>query len=147
MSLDVAAIRAQFPVLDQTVHGKPLVFLDSAASAQRPQAVIDAVKTYEERDHANVHRGVHNLSQRATEAFERGRQSVARFLGAASKSEVVFTRGTTEVESDWATGQPRRGGATSQFVTPKEPFCWMAFPILQKHNPRNLPPDRILLMV
>ena len=96
MSLDVAAIRAQFPVLDQTVHGKPLVFLDSAASAQRPRAVIDAVKTYEERDHANVHRGVHNLSQRATEAFERGRQSVARFLGAASKSEVVFTRGTTE---------------------------------------------------
>lgn len=96
MSLDVAAIRAQFPVLDQTVHGKPLVFLDSAASAQRPQVVIDAVKTYEERDHANVHRGVHNLSQRATEAFERGRQSVARFLGAASKSEVVFTRGTTE---------------------------------------------------
>lgn len=96
MSFDVDAIRAQFPVLHQEVFGKPLVFLDSAASAQRPSAVIEAVKAYEEQDHANVHRGVHQLSQRATVAFEKGRQSVADFMGAPSKSQVIFTRGTTE---------------------------------------------------
>ena len=96
MSFDVDAVRAQFPVLHQEVFGKPLAFLDSAASAQRPSAVIEAVKAYEEQDHANVHRGVHQLSQRATVAFEKGRQSVADFLGAPSKSQVIFTRGTTE---------------------------------------------------
>lgn len=88
--------KADFPVLDQTVNGKPLVFLDSAASSQRPQSVIDAVVQYETHDHANVHRGVHTLSQRATDAFEGAREKVRSFIHATSVKEIVFTRGTTE---------------------------------------------------
>jgi cysteine desulfurase/selenocysteine lyase len=95
-ALDVAALRAEFPVLRQTVHGKPLVFLDSAASSQKPQVVIDAERRCYEEYYANVHRGVHLLSQRSTEAYEGAREDVRRFLGAASTKEVVFTRGTTE---------------------------------------------------
>ncbi|MEO1576565.1 MAG: aminotransferase class V-fold PLP-dependent enzyme, partial [Pseudomonadota bacterium] len=94
--LDVAAVRQQFPALHQTVHGKPLVYLDSAASAQRAQSVIDAVTAYESNDHANVHRGVHALSQRATDAYEGARADVARFLNAPAPENIVFTRGTTE---------------------------------------------------
>lgn len=94
--LDVDAIRRQFPALHQSVHGKPLVYLDSAASAQRAQPVIDAVTAYESHDHANVHRGVHALSQRATDAFEGARADVARFLNAPAPQNIVFTRGTTE---------------------------------------------------
>ncbi len=93
---DVERIRRDFPILRQEVHGKPLAYLDNAASAQRPQAVIDAVRHYEERDHANVHRGVHALSQRATSAFEGAREKVRRFIHARSVREIVFTRGTTE---------------------------------------------------
>jgi cysteine desulfurase/selenocysteine lyase len=89
-------IRREFPILDQQVHGKPLVFLDSAASSQRPRSVIDAVTWYEEHDHANVHRGVHTLSQRATDAFEGAREKVRAFINAESTSEIVFVRGTTE---------------------------------------------------
>lgn len=89
-------IRREFPILDQQVHGKPLVFLDSAASSQRPRSVIDAVTWYEEHDHANVHRGVHTLSQRATDAFEGAREKVRGFINAESASEIVFVRGTTE---------------------------------------------------
>ncbi len=96
MSFDVAAVRAQFPALGQEVHGKPLTYLDSAASAQRPESVLAAVAHYETRDHSNVHRGVHTLSQRATVAYEAGRTAVARFLGAPDPRGVVFTRGTTE---------------------------------------------------
>lgn len=110
---DVAAIRAQFPILDQQVHGKPLVFLDSAASSQRPRAVLEAIRHYEERDHANVHRGVHTLSQRATSSFEAARASVARFLGVANPGQVVFTRGTTEainlVAFSWGAANLRAG--------------------------------------
>lgn len=95
-ALDVKAIRAEFPILRETVNGKPLVYLDSAASAQRPRAVLDAVRRYEEHDHANVHRGIHTLSLRATEAYEAARGKVARHLHAASAREIVFTRGTTE---------------------------------------------------
>ena len=93
---DIAALRGDFPILDQTVHGKPLVYLDSAASAQRPRAVIDAVVVHEERDHANIHRGVHALSQRSTEAFEAARERVRAFINARSCNEIIFTRGTTE---------------------------------------------------
>ena len=95
-SYNVDAIRADFPILRQDVHDKPLVYLDSAASAQRPTAVIDAVANYYRHDHANVHRGVHTLSQRATEAYEGARETVRAHINAASTKEIIFTRGTTE---------------------------------------------------
>jgi cysteine desulfurase/selenocysteine lyase len=93
---DVAAIRRDFPILHQNVNGKPLVYLDNAASSQRPQAVIDAISRYYEHDHANVHRGVHTLSQRATDAYEGARETVRRFINAHSSKEIIYTRGTTE---------------------------------------------------
>ncbi|HUG72543.1 MAG TPA: cysteine desulfurase [Steroidobacteraceae bacterium] len=92
----MAALRAQFPILDQNVNGRPLAYLDNGASTQRPRAVIDAVEHYETHLHANVHRGVHTLSQLATDAFEGARERVRRFLNAASTREIIFTRGTTE---------------------------------------------------
>jgi cysteine desulfurase/selenocysteine lyase len=93
---DVESVRRDFPILAREVHGKPLVFLDSAASSQRPISVIEAVDEYEKRHHANVHRGVHQLSQEATEMFEHARERVRGFVNAASAREVIFTRGTTE---------------------------------------------------
>lgn len=93
---DVKYVRAQFPILARKVHGKPLVYLDSAASSQRPRSVIDAVDEYETQHHANVHRGVHTLSQEATDAFEGAREKVRAFVGARSTQEIIFTRGTTE---------------------------------------------------
>jgi len=95
-ALDVARLRADFPILQQTIEGKPLVYLDNAATTQKPQAVINAVSDYYTRDNANVHRGVHRLSVRATEAHESARRTVQRFLGAARPEEIVFTRGATE---------------------------------------------------
>jgi cysteine desulfurase/selenocysteine lyase len=92
----VASCRADFPALDQEVNGHHLVYLDSAASAQQPSAVIDAMARYESHDHANVHRGVHTLSHRATDAYEGARETLRRFINAASTSEMVFTSGTTE---------------------------------------------------
>jgi cysteine desulfurase/selenocysteine lyase len=92
----VAGCRADFPALDQEVNGHPIVYLDSAASAQQPSVVIDAIANYERHDHANVHRGVHTLSHRATDAYEGARETLRRFINAASTSEVVFTSGTTE---------------------------------------------------
>ncbi len=104
--LDVEAVRAEFPILSRTVHGKPLVYLDSAASAQRPQGVIDATSRFYSEYNANVHRGVHQLSVEASEAFERARQQVRDGLNAASEREIVFTRGATEainlVAQAWA---------------------------------------------
>jgi len=93
---DIASLRDDFPILRQEIHGKPLVYLDSAASAQRPQAVIDAMVHHEQRDHANIHRGVHELSQRSTAAYERARDRAREFVNAASRNEIIFTRGTTE---------------------------------------------------
>jgi cysteine desulfurase/selenocysteine lyase len=93
---DVARIRREFPILSQRVRGKPLVYLDNAATTQKPASVIEAVKRYYEEDNANVHRGVHLLSERATRAYDDARARVARFLGAADPAEVVFVRGTTE---------------------------------------------------
>ena len=93
---DWESIREDFPILRQEVHGKPLIYFDSAASTQKPTAVIEALRRYYERDNANVHRGLHALSTRATEAYEGARARVAKYLGAASADEIVFTRGTTE---------------------------------------------------
>jgi cysteine desulfurase/selenocysteine lyase len=93
---DAERVWRDFPILRRDVHGKPLVFLDSAASSQRPAAVIAAVDRYETYHHANVHRGVHQLSQEATELFEQARERVRAHVNAASTREVIFTRGTTE---------------------------------------------------
>ena len=93
---DVERVRRDFPILAREVNGHPLVYLDNAASAQRPQAVIDAEAHYYAEIHANVHRGVHTLSQRATEAFESARERARSFINAASTREVIFVRGTTE---------------------------------------------------
>jgi cysteine desulfurase / selenocysteine lyase len=94
--LDVERIRQDFPALAQRVHGHPLVYLDNAATTQKPRAVIDTLRHYYEFDNANIHRGVHELSARATENFERVRDVVRRFLNAADSREIIFTRGTTE---------------------------------------------------
>ncbi len=96
MGLDVARIRKDFPILDREVHGRPLVFLDSAASSQRPQQVLDAMNTYYERHHANVHRGIYLLAEEATAAYEGARDKVAALLHAYDRSEVVFTKNSTE---------------------------------------------------
>jgi cysteine desulfurase/selenocysteine lyase len=95
-SYDAEAVRRDFPILASTVHGHPLVYLDSAASSQRPLAVLRAVEDYETHSHANVHRGVHALSQAATAAFEGARERIRRFINAASTKEIIFVRGTTE---------------------------------------------------
>jgi cysteine desulfurase/selenocysteine lyase len=95
-SLDVARIREDFPILRQRVHGKPLVYLDNAATSQKPQAVIDRLTRYYTEENANIHRGVHVLSGRATDAYESGRETVRRFLNAAAVEEIVFVRGATE---------------------------------------------------
>ena len=94
--LDVEALRREFPVLSRVVNGRPLCYLDSAASSQRPQFVIDAISRYYETTHANVHRGVHKLSQEATDLFEGARETLRRFINARSTREVIFVRGTTE---------------------------------------------------
>lgn len=93
--MNIHAIREQFPILHQEINGHPLVYLDSAASSQKPRSVIDAVRNYYELDHANVHRGVHSLGSRATDAYEGAREKVARFIHAPSAEQIVFTRGTT----------------------------------------------------
>jgi cysteine desulfurase/selenocysteine lyase len=93
---DFAALRKDFPALQQLVHGKPLAYLDNGASSQSPYAVHDAVALQQSLNHSNVHRGVHQLSERSTAAFEAARQKVQRFVNAASSAEIVFTRGTTE---------------------------------------------------
>jgi len=95
-ALDVARVRADFPALDQEVNGRPLVYLDSAATTQKPTAVLEAIDNFYRRDCANVHRGVHTLSQRATIAYESARTAVKEHLGARDSREIVFTRGTTE---------------------------------------------------
>ncbi|GAB6079830.1 cysteine desulfurase [Hydrogenophilus thermoluteolus] len=93
---DVEAVRADFPILAQTVHGKPLAYLDNAATTQKPNAVIDAIAHFYRHDNANIHRGVHALAERATIAYEAAREAARRFLNARSANEIVFVRGTTE---------------------------------------------------
>jgi cysteine desulfurase/selenocysteine lyase len=94
--LDVRRVREDFPILTRQIRGKPLAYLDNAASAQRPLAVLRAMQRYETTMHANVHRGVHTLSQEATDAFEGSRERVRAFINARRSREIIFTRGTTE---------------------------------------------------
>lgn len=106
-------IRSDFPTLHQQVHGKPLVYLDSAATAQKPRVVIDTLTRFYERDNANVHRGLHALSNRATDAFEGARARIARFINAVDPAEIIFTRGTTEsinlVAASWGGANLKNG--------------------------------------
>ncbi|MEO0913010.1 MAG: aminotransferase class V-fold PLP-dependent enzyme, partial [Pseudomonadota bacterium] len=96
MSYDVETVRRDFPILSREVHGKPLVYLDNGASAQKPQAVIDAVTRAYSEEYANVHRGLHYLSNLATEKYEAVRGVLRRFLNAAHEDEILYTTGTTE---------------------------------------------------
>ena len=116
---DVAALRADFPALDQLVHGKPLVYLDNAASAQAPQLVLDAIANQQRSNHANVHRGVHQLSERSTAAYEGARHKVRQFINAAAIEEIVFTRGTTESINLVASslGRQRLGAGDEVLIT------------------------------
>ena len=100
-------IRQDFPILHQLVHNKPLIYLDSAASSQKPQAVIDSLVHYYQHDNANVHRGAHTLGDRATQGFEQARDAVQRFLNAASRKEIIWTKGTTEAINLVANGLAR----------------------------------------
>jgi len=110
---DWSVLRSDFPILDQKVHGHPLIYFDNAATSQKPRAVIDALVHYYQRDNANVHRGIHELSNRATAAFEAARARTAKFINAASPDEIVFTRGTTEainlVAQSWGAKNLQRG--------------------------------------
>lgn len=110
---DVQAIRADFPILGTTVHGKPLVYLDNAATTQKPKAVLEAIRSYYTTGNANVHRGVHYLSGKATDLFEDARARIAAFLGAADPKEIVFTRNATEginlVAQTWGRANLRAG--------------------------------------
>ncbi|HET9949450.1 MAG TPA: cysteine desulfurase [Longimicrobiales bacterium] len=112
-TLDPLRLRAEFPALDQTVNGKPLVYLDSAATSQKPRAVLDVLRSYYEHDNANVHRGIHELSRRATIAFEEARAKVAAWVNAYAPEEIVWTRGTTEgvnlIATSWGLDNVREG--------------------------------------
>jgi cysteine desulfurase/selenocysteine lyase len=106
--MDVIALKAEFPILNQDINGHPLVYLDNAATTQKPRSVIEAIKRYYEWDNANVHRGVHTLGSRATDAYEGAREKVVRFLNAASAREIIFTRGTTTALNIVASGYARQ---------------------------------------
>ena len=112
-TLDPVRIRREFPTLDQSVNGKPLVYLDNAATSQKPRAVLDALGAYYENDNSNVHRGIHELSRRATVAYEESRAKVASWVGATEPAEIVWTRGTTEainlVSTAWGLNNVREG--------------------------------------
>jgi len=95
-TMNWSSLRADFPILDQTIHGQPLIYFDNAATTQKPRMVLDALRHYYEHDNANVHRGIHELSNRATAAFEAARVRAAKFINARSSDEIIFTRGTTE---------------------------------------------------
>ena len=111
--IDGEKLRADFPILHQKVHGHPLIYFDNAATSQKPRAVIDALRNYYKRDNANVHRGIHELSNRATAGYEAARARVARFINARSADEIVFTRGTTEsinlVAASWGAKNLKSG--------------------------------------
>jgi len=112
-SPDWSALRADFPILEQQVHGKPLIYFDNAATSQKPHSVINALVHYYEHDNANVHRGIHELSNRATSAYEAARARAAKFINARSAEEIVFTRGTTEginlVANSWGAKNLKSG--------------------------------------
>ena len=112
-AIDWASFRQDFPILDQQVHGKPLIYFDNAATSQKPRKVIDALVHYYEHDNANVHRGIHELSHRSTEGFENARKRAAKFINAKKSCEIIFTRGTTEginlVANTWAIANLKEG--------------------------------------
>jgi cysteine desulfurase/selenocysteine lyase len=116
MSFDVAAARAQFPILRRQVNGHPLVYLDNAASAQKPRAVIEAMTGAMENSYANVHRGLHTLANETTEAYEAAREAARRLLGAASTNEIIFTKGATEAINLVAASLGRRFQAGDEIV-------------------------------
>ena len=121
-AFDVRAIREDFPVLHQTVFGKPLVYLDNAATAQKPRAVIDAITRFYTLDNSNIHRGLHALSERATAAYEESRAKARRFLHAADDREIIFVRGTTEAINLVAHsyGRPHLGAGDEVLITAME---------------------------
>ncbi len=112
-STDWEAIRQDFPILNQKVHGHPLVYFDNAATSQKPRVVLDVLRRYYEKDNSNVHRGIHELSNRATTAYEASRERAAKFINARSPDEIIFTRGTTEginlVAAAWGASHIRKG--------------------------------------
>ena len=118
MTLDVARVQADFPILKRQVHGRRLVYLDSASSSQKPSAVLDAMDHIYRESYANVHRGVYQIAEEATAAYEGARARLARFLGAASPSEVVFTRNVTEainlVAYAWGRANLRTGDVVAR---------------------------------
>ncbi len=120
--MDLSMIRKDFPILKESINGKPLVYLDSAATSQKPRQVIDAMKTYYETSNANVHRGVHTLGSRATDAYEAARSNVAKFINAKRDEQIVFTRGTTESLNMVAHGyaRPRLKPGDEIIITPME---------------------------
>ena len=121
-AFDAERIRADFPALSQSVHGHPLAYLDNAATTQKPHTVIEAVTHFYEADNANVHRGVHALSERATAAYEGARDSARRFINAARRSEIVFVRGTTEAINlvAWSYARPRLQPGDEILITAME---------------------------
>ncbi|MBT8395861.1 MAG: aminotransferase class V-fold PLP-dependent enzyme, partial [Gemmatimonadetes bacterium] len=112
-TFDVNKIRNEFPILQQVVNGKPLTYLDNAATSQKPRDVLEVLSRYYQEDNANVHRGIHELSRRATVAYESARERVAEWLGASDRAEIVWTRGTTEainlVAATWGMDQLTEG--------------------------------------
>lgn len=101
-------IRKQFPILDQEVNGHPLVYLDSAATSQKPKQVLDVVRKYYDLDNSNVHRGVHTLGNRATDSYEGAREKIRKFINATSTEEIIYTRGTTTSLNTVASGYGRQ---------------------------------------
>ncbi len=116
MTLDVQAIRAQFPILSRQVHGKPLVYFDNAASTQKPQCVIDSIVDYYTTCHSNVHRGAHSLADEATRRFEEARDLAATFVNAKAREEIIWTSGTTESINIVAHGLPELLNAGDRVV-------------------------------
>src|SRR5512137_276894 len=112
-AVDWAAVRSDFPILNQNVHGQPLIYFDNGATTQKPRPVVEALRHYYEHDNANVHRGIHELSNRATAAFEAARARAAKFINARSPDEIIFTRGTTEginlVAQAWGSAHVKAG--------------------------------------
>ncbi|MBR6879038.1 MAG: SufS family cysteine desulfurase [Bacteroidales bacterium] len=140
--MDIQTIRAQFPVLDQQVYGKPLVYLDNAATTQKPLCVIERERDYYLHENCNIHRGVHYLSQMATEAYEHARQTVARFINAKEVHEIVFTRGTTESLNLLATslGRMIATDASLQGGTTKQSTCRLKVLVTAMEHHSNLVP-------
>ncbi len=140
--IDIQTIRAQFPVLDQQVYGKPLVYLDNAATTQKPLCVIERERDYYLHENCNIHRGVHYLSQMATEAYEHARQTVARFINAKEVHEIVFTRGTTESLNLLATSLGRMIATDASLLggTTKQSTCRLKVLVTAMEHHSNLVP-------